>query len=324
MNDELTLRDYQKQAVRTNRVKSEKRDAIMVPLLGLAGEAGSLLTEYKKWLREGDRYRPFVDQVSEEIGDILWYLASIAEQEGLDLQEIAEENLTKLRDRWPAQLEDPAPLFGSESYDELYPEGERLPLNLTVEFREIHVDGNRKLETIVNGIRFGDPLTDNSHVDDGYRFHDVFHFTNAIVLGWSPIVRKLLKVKRKSVPQTDEVEDGARAAITEEAISAVVFGYAKDFSFFDGADTVEFGLLRTIKQMTGPFEVRDKSLRHWEMAILQGYAVWRAMFANKGGFLVGDAMTHTVRYEPPPKKPTDLTRSASEWAANPRQESSDV
>ena len=48
---------------------------LMVPLLGLAGEAGSLLTEYKKWLREGDRYRPFSDQVSEEIGDILWYLS---------------------------------------------------------------------------------------------------------------------------------------------------------------------------------------------------------------------------------------------------------
>jgi NTP pyrophosphatase (non-canonical NTP hydrolase) len=315
MSDELTLRDYQKQAVRTNRVKGEKRDAIMVPLLGLAGEAGSLLTEYKKWLREGDRYRPFTDQVSEEIGDILWYLASIAEQEGLDLQEIAEENLTKLRDRWPPETGDSTPLFGGESYDASFPQNERLPLNLTVEFREIHVKGMRKLETIANGKPFGDPLTDNSHADDGYRFHDVFHFTNAIVLGWSPIVRRHLRVKRQSVPQIDEVEDGARAAITEEAISAVVFGQARDFSFFDGANTVDFGLLRTIKQMAGPFEVRDKSLRHWEMAILQGYTVWRAMVANKGGFLIGDAITHNVRYEPSPKKPTEVTRSASEGVA---------
>ena len=107
-------------------------------------------------------------------------------------------------------------------------------------------------------------------MDDGYRFHDVFHFTNAILLGWSPIVRRTLGVKRKSVPQVDEVEDGARAGVTEEAISAVVFGYAKDFSFFQGSDTVEFGLLRMIKQMTAPFEVRDKGLRQWEIAILEG------------------------------------------------------
>ena len=104
MEHELTLREYQRQAMRTNRVRGEDLTSIMVPLLGLAGEAGSLLTEYKKWLREGERYRPFTDQVSEEIGDILWYLATIAQREGLDLQEIAEENLAKLQDRWSPKL----------------------------------------------------------------------------------------------------------------------------------------------------------------------------------------------------------------------------
>jgi hypothetical protein len=167
-----------------------------------------------------------------------------------------------------------------------------------VELREIEVDGKRTLETTINGRKFGDSLTDNSHVDDGYRFHDVFHFTNAIVLGWSPIVRRTLGVKRRSVPQVDEVEDGARAGVTEEAISAVVFGYAKDFSFFKGSDTVEFSLLRMIKQMTAPFEVRDKALRHWEIAILNGYAVWREMVANRGGVFIGDAKTRSVHYQP--------------------------
>ena len=129
----------------------------------------------------------------------------------------------------------------------------------------------------------------------------MFHFTNAILLGWSPLVRRTLGVKRKSVPQVDEVEDCARAGVTEEAISAVVFGYAKDFSFFKGSDTVEFGLLRMIKQMTAPFEVRDKALRQWEIAILDGYAVWREMVANKGGVFVGDVKAGTVRYEPLPQ-----------------------
>src|SRR5262249_1687593 len=289
METTLTFREYQKQAILTNRVQGNGLPAILVPLLGLAGEAGSLLSEYKKWIREGERYRPFTDQVAEEIGDILWYLANIAEKEGLDLQEIAEENLAKIADRYHPDQPDSTPLFGGERYDAAYPESEQLPLSLTVEFREIEVNGRRKLETTSNGKKFGDALTDNSHVDDGYRFHDVFHFTNAILLGWSPIVRRQLRVKRKSVPQVDEVEDGARAAVTEEAISAVVFGHAKDFSFFRGSDSVEFGLLRMIKQMTAPFEVRDKGLRQWEIAILEGYKVWRDMVANKGGVFIGDA-----------------------------------
>ena len=298
MDDALTFRDYQKQAILTNRVPGDDISSIIVPLLGLAGEAGSLLSEYKKRMREGDRYRIFTDQVAEEIGDILWYLANIAEKAGLDLQEIAEENLAKVADRFHAGQSDSMPLFGADQYDSAYPEDEKLPLSLRVIFQEIEVNGKRRLETTIDGKRFGDSLTDNSHVDDGYRFHDVFHFTNAMLLGWSPIVRRTLRVKRKSVPQVDEVEDGARAGVTEEAISAVVFGYAKDFSFFHDSDTIEFGLLRMIKQMTAPFEVRDKGLRQWEIAILEGYKVWREMVANKGGVFVGNATSRTVRYEP--------------------------
>ena len=136
MEHELTLREYQRQAMRTNRVQGGNLQSIMVPLLGLAGEAGSLLTEYKKWLREGPRYRPFTDQVSEEIGDILWYLATIAQREGLDLQEIAEENLAKLQDRWSPKQGENAELFQRGGYDAGYPPYEQLPHSLAVRFRE--------------------------------------------------------------------------------------------------------------------------------------------------------------------------------------------
>lgn len=297
MQSALAFREYQKKAIQTNRVQGSELQSLMVPLLGLAGEAGSLLSEYKKWIREGDRYRPFKDQVAEEIGDILWYLANIAENEGLDLQEIAEENLVKIADRFSADREEATPLFGVHRYDSEYPATERLPTSVQVSFRQVDVDGRIKLEALIDGEKFGDPLTDNSHSEDGYRFHDVFHFTNAILLGWSPIVRRTLHRKRKSVPHVDEVEDGARAGVTEEAISAIIFGYAKDFSYFKDSNTVEFSLLRMIKQMTAPFEVRDRGLRHWEVAILKGYEVWREMVANKGGVLVGNANDGTVRYE---------------------------
>lgn len=300
MSDELSFREYQQLAIRTNRSKGDDLKSVMIPLLGLAGEAGSLLTEYKKWLREGEKYRPFTDQVSEELGDILWYLANIAEQEGLDLHEIAQENLAKLEDRWAHTTQPNGSLFVAERYDTEFPESERLPLQIRAVFREVFDNGVKKLEITANDLLFGNPLTDNSHWDDGYRFHDVFHIAFAIVLGWSPQVRKQLKVKRRSVPQVDEVEDGARAAITEEAVSAFVFGMAGDYSYFDGASSVDFGILRTVKLMTRPFEVRDKSLRDWEEAILRGYEVWNQMVKNGGGILIGDARTRAITYEPIP------------------------
>lgn len=297
MASNLTLREYQYEASKTDQSPGERLESLMVPLLGLAGEAGSLLTEYKKWLREGDRYKPFTDQVAEEIGDILWYLANIAGKAGLDLQEIAEENLAKLHDRWAPSVKSGTPLFAQARYDEHFPEEERLPLAMRVEFREQCIDGVRKLVITCDGQPFGDPLTDNSHIDDGYRYHDVFHVACAILLGWSPIVRKLLRVKRKSVPQFDEVEDGARAAAIEEAISAFTFGIARDYSFFEGSESVEFGILRTIRIMTRSLEVRDRSLREWEDVILQTYAVWRQLVENRGGVVSGDVKSRTLRYE---------------------------
>jgi NTP pyrophosphatase (non-canonical NTP hydrolase) len=293
MDSNLTFREFQEQSSSTDRAQGRDLKSIMVPLLGLAGEAGSLLTEYKKWLREGDRYKPFTDQVSEEIGDLLWYLANIAEKAGLDLQEIAEENLAKLADR---RRQSVGLFAGHDRYDASFPPHERLPLRLEVVFRERDIDGRMKLEVKCDGNAFGDALTDNSHADDGYRYHDVFHLTYATLLGWSPMVRKLLQRKRRSIPNIDEVEDGARAGITEEAVSALVFGYAKDYSFFEGADSVDYELLRAIKLMTRPFEVRDRTDRDWKEAILAGYSVWRQMVANQGGVFCGDSATRSVRY----------------------------
>lgn len=297
IENDLTFREYQREAARTDRASGDDLASIMVPLLGLAGEAGSLLTEYKKWLREGDRYKPFTDQVAEEIGDLLWDLANIAGKAGLDLQEIAEENLAKLHDRWVPADQQATALFGQGRYDDHFPKTERLPLRMRVEFRERNIDGTPKLVITCDGKPFGHPLTDNSHIDDGYRYRDVFHVACAIFLGWSPIVRKFLKVKRKSVPQFDEVEDGARAAAIEEAISAFTFGVARDYSFFDGSQSVEFGILRTIRIMTRSLEVRDRSLRDWEDVILQTYVAWRLLVQNRGGAIVGDAAQRTLSYE---------------------------
>lgn len=298
MDNDLTLREYQRESARTDRARGDDLKSITVPLLGLAGETGSLLTEYKKWLRDGDYYKPFTDQVAEELGDILWYVAAIAERAGLDLQEIAEENLAKLQDRWISADANETPLFDQGRYDEHFPLTEQLPIRMRVEFRERVNDGTPRLEITCNGMPFGHSLTDNSHTTDGYRYHDVFHVGCAILLGWSPIVRKFLKVKRKSIPQLDEVEDGARAAAIEEAISAFTFGVARDYSFFEEARSVDFGILQTIRMMTRSLEVRDRPLRDWEDVILQSYSAWRLLLKHRGGVVVGDAEQRSLRYEP--------------------------
>jgi hypothetical protein len=90
---------------------------------------------------------------------------------------------------------------------------------------------------------------------DGYRFHDVFHLAFAAVLGWSPITRSLLERKRSRKPEVDEVEDGGRAKVIEEGISALIFAYAKDYNWLAGKASVSSELLRTIKSMIAPFEV---------------------------------------------------------------------
>ncbi len=294
MKEPLTLSEYQKLAMRSDLVPGEGVTATAVPLLGLAGEVGSLLTEYKKQLREGARYRPFADHVSEEIGDVLWYLANLAAKAGLDLGEIAEENLAKVAERWDTCGDTPQP---PTAYDESFPALERLPESIRVEFHEVPTATGVKLALVSDGRRLGDLLTDNAHSADGYRFHDVFHLSYAILLGWSPVTRKLLGRKRKSNARIDEVEDGARAAVTEEAIAALVFGYAKDYSFFEGATSVDYDLLRAIRLMTRSFEVRDRSLRDWEQTILRGYDAWRAMVASNGGVLVGDRRAQLWRVE---------------------------
>ena len=306
MNSQLTFSEYERLAGRTDVATSSDLTSLMVPLLGLAGEVGSLLSEHKKYLREGDRYSVFTDHVAEEIGDILWYLANIAGKSGLSLGDIAAENLAKL------EVSPPAGAIAAKashkkrkalSFDEGFPPRQRLPLRLRVEFRQVRDAHGLHLEIYKNGVQLGQSLTDNAHFDDGYRFHDVFHLSFAILLGWSPITRRLLTVKRKSKPRIDEVEDGGRAAVTEEGVSALIFGHAAQHSYFDGATSIDYDLLKAIGMMCSPFEVRARSAREWESAILKSYGVWRQVRDNRGGVFVGDAVRGTVAYEPLPITP---------------------
>jgi len=73
-----------------------KRDGITYTALGLASEAGEYAGKIKKALRDGE----FDDQAAaSELGDVLWYVAMAAHELGYGLEEIAQDVVSKLRDR---------------------------------------------------------------------------------------------------------------------------------------------------------------------------------------------------------------------------------
>ena len=91
----LTLDTYQEQAAETAVYPYGKADQYLVA--GLAGEVGELASLFAKhWRGDGD-LNP--DHARAELGDILWFVAMLAEELGCDLSIIAQGNLDKLADR---------------------------------------------------------------------------------------------------------------------------------------------------------------------------------------------------------------------------------
>ena len=148
-----------------------------------------------------------------------------------------------------------------------------------------------------NGVFIGDPLTDNILDPDGYRFHDAFHLAYAAILHWSPAFRALIKQKRKSDPKVDEAEDGGRAIVIEEGLSAWIFSRAKKLNFFEGHSSVSFDMLKTVQQFVQGYEVEKCPLKLWERAILEGYEVFRQVRNNNGGIVVGNREARTIGYK---------------------------
>ena len=181
------------------------------------------------------------------------------------------------------------------TFDSDFPDEERLP-----EYFEIKITQRKSGQSYLqwNDVFIGDPLTDNIMEPDGYRFHDVFHLAHAAVLHWAPTFRSLIKQKRKSDPKVDEAQDGGRAIVIEEGLSAWLYSRAKLLDFFEGHNSVSFDLLKTIQQFTQGYEVEKCPLRLWEQAILQGYEVFREVQKNGGGVVIGDRNTRTIKFRP--------------------------
>lgn len=98
----LSFSSYQRGAsvtARGNVTLPDEKGRAAIACMGLAGESGELIDHLKKWAGHGHELdRAYLTQ---ELGDILWYVAEIATVVGLDLGEIARVNERKLRMRYP-------------------------------------------------------------------------------------------------------------------------------------------------------------------------------------------------------------------------------
>jgi hypothetical protein len=168
------------------------------------------------------------------------------------------------------------------NFDDGFTAREQLPRRFNASIRDHRTQGKRWTSLVIDGHTVGDHLTDNAYGDDGYRFHDVFHLAHGAVLGWSPCLRRMLKVKRKSDATMDEVEDGARAIVLEETIVALIFEYCSSRAWqpdLSGSDD----LIGTVQRLTSHLECAACAPDAWRQAIQDGADAWRTL--RRTGFV---------------------------------------
>ena len=250
---------------------------------GLVGELVSAL--------RGGRLQANRDRLSGELVAILGALSAAADAADVDLDHAARGNLEKVFSRYPLEAKYPPP------FDSMMPPHERLPRRCEVRIEEQFSGGKTWVTQMIGNRPFGDRLTDNKACPDDYRFHDVFHIAYAVHLGWSPILRRLLQVKRRSDPKIDENEDGARAAIIEEGIATFVFGRALERNLFRDLQRLDFDLLKLAHAFVKGFEAEHCAYWQWERAILDGFRVFRALKEARGGIVRADLDAHTLEFE---------------------------
>lgn len=236
------------------------------------------------------------------LGEVVWHLSALASLYGLKLSDISGKNVVKLDRRFGRGT--PSPLK-----DEDRPASEQLPRQFEIGFVTI---GRGRSRMYLDGRRLGDDLTDNAYADDGYRFHDVMHLALAAKLGWSPVLRKLIGRKRRGDPRTDEVEDGARAGIVEEAVikaihaegvrlAALAIPGPADGSaeLFTAGTDISFSFLRRLEGLVAGLEVEKNHYWEWEDAITSGFALFNRLRAQGQGTVTIDLEARTLSFSNP-------------------------
>lgn len=91
--------EYQRQALRTVNDSMNRRNELTNYALGITGEAGEVADLVKKHVYHGHPLSE--NKLRLELGDVLWYVATMADSLGCTLSHIMELNVDKLRTRFP-------------------------------------------------------------------------------------------------------------------------------------------------------------------------------------------------------------------------------
>ncbi len=97
----MTLNDYQKEALVTAVWSGDNLKDLAHWVLGVTGEAGEVAEKVKKIIRDnnGELSEEAKAELMKELGDVMWYLAVLAEHIGYSFEEVGKANIAKLRDR---------------------------------------------------------------------------------------------------------------------------------------------------------------------------------------------------------------------------------
>lgn len=232
------------------------------------------------------------------LGEIAWHLAAVASLYGVSLDEIVEKNVEKAAFRSTAN--EPTALHDAEA-----DAGQQFPRRFEIAFVSVGPDRARMY---YKGAQLGDELTDNSYQNDGYRFHDVMHLANVAHLGWSPVLRGLMKLKRKRDPKIDEVEDGARAKIVEELVIKAIHSEGERLALkaqdgkqprlFADKGQITFKLVKFLHELVRGLEVQKNNAKEWEDAIFEGARIFHALVEERQGTVIVDMEARKLDFRP--------------------------
>ena len=107
----MTLNEYQKLAARTINGKLSREQQREHALFGLPAEVGEITGLYQKQL-QGHPIDP--DAVKKEIGDVMWMVAELCTSLGMEMDEVGEANIDKLRKRYPEGFSEERSLHRTE------------------------------------------------------------------------------------------------------------------------------------------------------------------------------------------------------------------
>ena len=95
----MTINEYQSLAMTTLNPNLSRRDMLLNSVMGLCGESGEAIDLVKKHMMHGHAFDR--EKFARELGDIAWYLAEAARAIDMDLEDVLQMNIDKLKKRYP-------------------------------------------------------------------------------------------------------------------------------------------------------------------------------------------------------------------------------